>query len=89
MLEDERTAPDFRNRSSPVAVAYCGTVMEKHPTIRKRCQQILDHLVATEPGDHKKARLVLEEAGDSGLLGAAVASVMNEVDEAKIMRSKL
>ena len=89
MLSDPNTAEEFRKRPSPVAIAYCGAVIEKHPTIRKRCQQVLDELVANEPGDHGKVRLVLEEAGDSGLLGAAVASVMNEVDEAKIMRSKL
>ena len=89
MLSDPQTAEMFRKRPSPVAVAYCGAVMEKHPTIRKRCQQVLDELVTSETGDHRKVRLVLEEAGDSGLLGAAVASVMNEVDDDQIMRSKL
>ena len=89
MISDPRTSDAFRNRPSPVAVAYCGAVIEKHPTVRKRCQQVLDDLVASEPGNNRKFRLVLEEAGDSGLLGAAVASVMNEVDDAKVMRSKL
>ena len=89
MLSDHLTANSFKSGPSPVAVAYCGAVAERHPTILKRCQQVLDHLVAQEPGDHDRVRLVLEEAGDSGLLGAAVASVMNEVDDAKIMRSKL
>lgn len=89
MRADPQTAEAFRTRPSPVAIAYCGAVMEKHPTIRKRCQQVLDELVASESGERGNVRLVLEEAGDSGLLGAAVASVMNEVDAAKIMRSKL
>ena len=89
MISDPRTSDTFRSRPNSVAIAYCGAVVEKHPTVRKRCQQVLDDLIAYEPGNDGKYRLVLEEAGDSGLLGAAVASVMNEVDDAKIMRSKL
>ena len=89
MLADPRVSGAFTERPSRVAVAYCGAVMEKHPTIRTRCQEVLDILVDQEPGDHINVRLVLEEAGDSGLLGAAVASVMNEIDDTKFMRSKL
>jgi hexokinase len=60
-------------------VAYCGAVLEKHPSIRMLCQKYLDELVDAEPFETGKLRdrLVLEHADDSGLLGAAVGSVVN------------
>ena len=80
----------FCKQSGPVAIAYCGTVIEKHPSLRERSQQVLDLLVEYEADRGQvRARLVLEEAGDSGLLGAGVASVMNAVDDEHIMRSRL
>ena len=83
----------YKQSGTVVAIAYCGTVVEKHPTLRRRSQQILDLLVEYEARQHKttpSTKLVLEEAGgDSGLLGAGVASVMNAVDDEHIMRSRL
>ena len=60
------------------AVAYCGAVLEKHHVFREHCQDVLDLLFKAEsrPG-RKRRRLVLEEAADSGLMGAAVGAVMN------------
>jgi len=60
-------------------VAYCGAVLEKHPSIRILCQKYLDELVDAEPFEagRLRKRLVLEHADDSGLLGAAVGSVVN------------
>ncbi|MCJ1242742.1 hypothetical protein MMC14_010751 [Varicellaria rhodocarpa] len=83
-LSDPRI-PDatIPQESEPVTVAYCGAVLEKHPTVRHQCQRMLDLLVeAEEPGEsRRRKRLVLEAAGDSGLLGAAVGAIMNEDDE--------
>ena len=63
--------------------------MEKHPTIRPRCQEILDILVEAESEAPMKRRLVLEEAGDSGIMGAAVGALMNEIADSRIGESKL
>lgn len=91
MIADARTSEMFYKKSGSVAIAYCGTVVEKHPSLRRRSQQILDLLVDYESrrGQDQQRVLVLEEAGDSGLLGAGVASVMNAVDDEHIMRSRL
>lgn len=67
---------------APVTVSYCGAVSEKHCSAKQRCQQILDVLTEAEPlgGAETRRKLVLEHADDSGLLGAAVAAVMNKPD---------
>ena len=71
-------------------MAYCGAVAEKHPTVRKRCQEILDLLVRTDKENAVQRQLVLEEAADSGILGAAVGAIMNEIEDKRIRhRAKL
>lgn len=43
--------------------------MEKHPSIRRQCQEFLDELAG-------RGRAVLDIAEDSGLMGAAVGVVI-------------
>ena len=87
------TRDAFSRSTGPVAVAYCGAVVEKHPSVRRQCQDALDILVQTEPGLKIRRRLVLEEAADSGVLGAAVGAVMNDIEdvqkEQQLIRARL
>ena len=80
---------ELRKESGAVAVAYCGAVMEKHPTIRQKSQDILDFLVDTEAKTVLPRRLVFEGASDSGLLGAAVGAVMNTTNGIIDLQAKL
>ena len=89
ILADFTASAELPKEDGPVAVAYCGAVMEKHPTIRQKSQAILDILVGREARDVHSRRLVLEEASDSGLLGAAVGAVMNTMNEGKTSKAKL
>ena len=74
----------------PLAVANCGAVAEKHPTIRKKCQEVLDLLAEAEPGSSFKRRLVLEPALEAGLFGAAVGAIQSQVStEVDSPRAKL
>ena len=81
-LGDDGVKDPVLESKAPIIVSYCGAVSEKHCTTRARCQQILDILTEAEPlgGSETRRRLVLEHADDSGLLGAAVAAVMNKPD---------
>jgi hexokinase len=56
-----------------VGVAYTGAVLEKHVGVRDRCQQVLDQLADSESS---RWRLVLEEAKEAGLVGAAVGALV-------------
>ena len=85
---DAHSMPATRD-NSPIAVAYCGAVADNHPTIRARCQKVLDLLVEVEPAQATKRRLVLEAARESGLLGAAVGAVHHEASESSIANPKL
>ena len=89
LLSDPRVSRTIPEESEPVAVAYCGAVFEKHPTVKHQCQETLDLLVDAEPGDMLRKRLVLEAAGDSGLLGAAVGAIMNETAGVRARAAKL
>lgn len=100
--EEEEVVHNVEN--GDVTVAFCGAVFEKHPTAREQCQGLLDRLVEMEVKRHDilgdaengrgvapmRRRLVLEWAGDSGLLGAAVASIVNRLEEEHVVdRAKL
>jgi len=90
------TAAAFDIGTGPVNVAFCGSVLEKHPSVRRRCQEVLDMLVeaeekggldaGVEKGMHR--RLLLAQADDSGLLGAAVGCIVNELAEKDVNRTK-
>ena len=75
--------------ATPVVIAYCGAVLEKHPTIRSRCQEVLNLLTEAEVGQVIRRRLVLEPADDSGLLGAIVGALMNGGNESLVPTAKL
>lgn len=84
MFADEKISQAVSKSSGSIAIAYCGGVIEKHPTLQRRCQEILDLLIDQEARHSKISpdlRLILERAGDSSLLGVAVASMMNFMDE--------
>ena len=89
LLADSATSAEFHKETGAVAVAYCGAVIEKHPTVRERSQEILDLLVKSESEKVHSRRLVFEEASDSGLLGAAVGAVMNMANESRTSQAKL
>lgn len=69
-------------QSAAVTIAFCGSVPEKHWSCLEKTQEVLDLLAEKEPlaHDQRRRKLVLEFADDSGLLGAAVAAVMNKPD---------
>jgi len=81
-LDDGGVKDPVLESKAPIVVSYCGAVSEKHCSVRERCQQVLDVLTESEPlrESDTRRRLVLEHADDSGLLGAAVAAVMNKPD---------
>ncbi|CAL3970857.1 unnamed protein product [Diplocarpon coronariae] len=60
--------------SSYTLVAYNGSVMENYPRFKENCQLHLDALVERSGG--KKGMVELVFAGESSLLGAAVASAV-------------
>jgi len=59
----------LQNTEEVAVVACCGGVVEKHPSIRRQCQEFLDELAG-------RGRAVLDIAEDSGLMGAAVGVVI-------------
>jgi len=61
--------------SEQVCVSFCGSVIEKYPTFRKRVQEILDEAY-DHPASHLEKRICLEPTGESGLLGAAMGAAM-------------
>ena len=73
----------------PISIAYCGAVIDQHPTVRWRCQQVLDVLVEAEHSQTAKRRLVLEAALDSGLLGVAVGALQYQSMEPSSLPFKL
>ena len=83
------TAKSSSKAAKPVAVAFCGAVLEKHPSIRRRCQAVLDILVESGSSRGAKEQLVLEHADDSGLLGAAVGAVMHGLDPLSTLTARL
>lgn len=58
------------------SVAYTGSILEKHPTIRHECQKFLKELATDR-------KVELEEAVDASLFGAAVGALMNKEDALK------
>lgn len=59
----------------PISIAYSGTVIEKYPMYKERCQKFLDDF-AYKAG-FEKHQLILEPALDGTLYGPAIASAMN------------
>lgn len=59
------------------SVAYTGSILEKHPSIREHCLKFLKELVG------KDKKVDLEEAVDASLLGAAVGAMMNKEEALK------
>lgn len=53
-------------------IAYDGSVIEKYPRFRERCQSYLDVL-----GSSRDRKLTLKPAGDGSLVGPAIASSMH------------
>ena len=80
---------DFICTGSPfesVVVAFCGSVMEKYFLFRERCQTILDELVGCLPVSGacefgQQRRVVLEENGDGGILGAGILAAVVDTKE--------
>jgi len=58
--------------SEHITIACNGTVLEKYPTFRPRCQGYLDELVLLS--DAKPGSVTLEMAPESSIFGAAVAA---------------
>lgn len=58
----------------PATIACNGSIMEKYPNFRSRCQGYLDQL--TVLSGHVGGGPVLEMAFESSLLGAAVAAAL-------------
>lgn len=83
LQRDNEVALPGSDSDAPIAIAFCGAVAEKHATALKKAQRVLDALVTkeAETSGRKNRLLVLEAAGDSGLLGAAVGAVMQEMKE--------
>lgn len=61
-------------RASHCTVACTGTVIEKYPTFRERCQQYLDKLAAP-----RGMKLSLALAYDGSILGPVIAAAMHHV----------
>lgn len=83
LLEDDKISQDGLEVSGLITIAYCGGVIEKHPTLRRRIQDILDLLIGQElqhTNISPDLRLVLEPATDSSLLGVAIASMMRSTE---------
>lgn len=59
-----------------VTIAYSGTVIEKYPGFKDRCQATLDYLGACSGSSGKEYALTLEPMVDGTLYGPAIASAM-------------
>lgn len=59
--------PDNGEEEGMIIVICCCAVLEKHLSIRRRCQEFLDSLA-------EKGWIPLDIAADVGLMGTAVAS---------------
>jgi hexokinase len=55
-----------------VTIACHGTIIERYPGYRERCQQVLDRLCAAE-GETRPGTILLAVAPESSIFGAAVA----------------
>ena len=62
------------NELDHVSIGCDGSVINKYPGYMSRSQDLLDQLIALEQSRHR--RVVLENAGESAVLGAAVAAGM-------------
>ena len=51
---------------------FCGTVMEKYPSLQARTQRVLDRMTGWTPSNGKQ-RLELQFSYESAIFGAAVA----------------
>ncbi|KAA8917092.1 hypothetical protein TRICI_000764 [Trichomonascus ciferrii] len=66
LLPEEKT-----DAAAECTIAYDGTVIEKYPNFRRRCQDYLDAL-----GLPRGRKLTLKPANDSSLLGPAITAAM-------------
>lgn len=67
------TSPPTKKK--PISIAYSGTVIEKYPMYKDRCQKFLDEFASI--AGFEKHQLILEPALDGTLYGPAIASAMN------------
>lgn len=78
-LSSEGIKPD---EAGHVTIACNGTVMERYPGFRERCQGMLDRLTGIS-GAHEK--VTLEMARESSIFGAAVAVACMEETSDKVL----
>ena len=86
LVEDPSYISDGDEDDDTVVVAFCGSVMEKYFLFRERCQTILDELVGCLPVSGacefgQQRRVVLEENGDGGILGAGILAAVVDTKE--------
>jgi hypothetical protein len=86
LVEDPSDISDVDEDDDTVVVAFCGSVMEKYYLFRERCQGILDELVGCQSGSAacgfgQQRRVVLEENGDGGILGAGILAAVVDKKE--------
>lgn len=76
LLRLEWESWDKSEDTKVTSVAYTGSILEKHPTIRNECKVFLERLA-------KDRKVELEEAVDASLFGAAVGALMNKEEALK------
>jgi hypothetical protein len=86
IVDDPSDISDVDEDDDTVVVAFCGSVMEKYFMFRERCQRILDELVGCQSGSGtcgfgQQRRVVLEENGDGGILGAGILAAVVDKKE--------
>lgn len=72
----------FQSRQSHVTIACNGSIMEKYPDFRPRCQDYLNQLAILSGADGRA--VTIEMALESSIFGAAVAAASEVVEETRI-----
>ncbi|KAH0605590.1 uncharacterized protein H6S33_004812 [Morchella sextelata] len=59
-----------------IVVGYTGTILERYPGFKERCEGFMREIVRKRRGGEDGATVTLVEARDGGILGAAVLAAM-------------
>lgn len=59
-----------------IVVGYTGTILERYPGFKERCEGFMREIVRKMRGGEEGATVTLVEARDGGILGAAVLAAM-------------